>query len=1080
MIIQKIRRIIANRLDTLKKNSCFYYTVSLKKSILQNTILLEAGQGMNINGNMFALLRELQTNEQWKHMETVFVVTKDNYQKASARMDFYNFQNVVLVERLSKKYNKYLSRAKYIATDNSFPPYFHKRKDQIYLNTWHGTPLKTLGKSDKSSLLSYANIQKNYLMSDYALFPNRFTMNVFADDYYLRHLFQNKIMLCNYPRNEVFYDDSDNAALKEKLGLSHKEIFAYMPTWRGAQRSADVKQQVAIIEKQLQEIDMQLQDNQVFFVNLHFLVGSSIDYSRFSHIFPFPAEYETYDFLKITDALVTDYSSVFFDYAITKKKIILFAYDKESYLKNRGMYINLEDLPFPIVETPTQLIGKLNETYEIDYSDFISTYCTNGSDHISRDILSLLIEGKNNAVQTFTNPDAVSSYDLLFAGKLGLPIQEAITQHVSDNAHGFSIVSYRGNLDYDKTKFINSLPRNIIPFGTVTSIQFTFFELLYISVLYLLKKIKPTNKHLQQFFHREKSRLFPTLTPKKVVDFSSSTPILNGIVRALCKKYTRQKVSSQSDYTVKQLFPLLYNRNGYMHVLSFVTIKGHRSFSLQNISIEVNNCSYIPQFICGNTAKNKKAHHCIWKISIPIEDTFSMEKNNPVTVDFHLSKNINTEGETITYPVFYNKIFRNFTIASKGPVWIDKKKNFTACFRQAQGNKLSLMVRNTNTTDFLKDRIQLVIAFLLSPFFNRKKIIFLFEKEGSRYEESASVLYEKLIDAGYSNAFFLLDKKYPFIKDIDKKYRGNILYKGTFKHYLYFFASKTFIGSEAVAHALDISTLSKVALQKITSNNYNYVFLQHGVMYMVSLDSPSRTFFKKAVRNKKYKYRVIVSSEAEANHFILQGEHEGNEVYITGLPKFDKNKWNKDADKIAIMPTWRPWEANEVQANPTECNYYKMMMRIADSIPAKYQDKIILLPHPLFQKRIAESNSPMKERFLIDEKYDTILQQTALLITDYSSIAYDAFYRGAQVIFYWEEKDHCMECYGPGTKLMLTEENTFAPVVYNQEELTDAFLNTYRTKHSLKQDEKYKEIVSFHDGNNTKRLIKMLQEDNLI
>ena len=76
------------------------------------------------------------------------------------------------------------------------------------------------------------------------------------------------------------------------------------------------------------------------------------------------------------------------------------------------------------------------------------------------------------------------------------------------------------------------------------------------------------------------------------------------------------------------------------------------------------------------------------------------------------------------------------------------------------------------------------------------------------------------------------------------------------------------------------------------------------------------------------------------------------------------------------------WEANEVQANPTECNYYKMMMRIADSIPAKYQDKIILLPHSLFQKRIAESNSLMKERFLIDEKYDTILQQTALLITD--------------------------------------------------------------------------------------------------
>ena len=57
-------------------------------------------------------------------------------------------------------------------TDNTFPPYFNKRDEQVFLKTWHGTPLKTLGKSNKSSLSSLANVQKNYLMSDYALLPN--------------------------------------------------------------------------------------------------------------------------------------------------------------------------------------------------------------------------------------------------------------------------------------------------------------------------------------------------------------------------------------------------------------------------------------------------------------------------------------------------------------------------------------------------------------------------------------------------------------------------------------------------------------------------------------------------------------------------------------------------------------------------------------------------------------------------------------------------------------------------------------------------------------------------------------------
>ncbi len=249
-------------------------------------------------------------------------------------------------------------------------------------------------------------------------------------------------------------------------------------------------------------------------------------------------------------------------------------------------------------------------------------------------------------------------------------------------------------------------------------------------------------------------------------------------------------------------------------------------------------------------------------------------------------------------------------------------------------------------------------------------------------------------------------------------------------------------------------------------------------MYMISLDSPSRKFFKR--KNLKGKYRVVVSSREEADHFTRIGNHLEENMYICGLPKYDNNYKYDDADQIVIMPTWRPWEANEFQVDLENSKYYKMLVRIVDAIPKEYHDKIVILPHPLLVKRLEKSNSPLKDKMLADDKYDNILRKTALLITDYSSIAYDAYYRGAQIIFYWEEKDECLENYGVGTKLLLNEENTFAPVAYNQEELTKAFSEVYMKPHSKEMQAKYDKIVQFHDGKNTERLIAMLKKDKLI
>jgi CDP-glycerol glycerophosphotransferase (TagB/SpsB family) len=236
-------------------------------------------------------------------------------------------------------------------------------------------------------------------------------------------------------------------------------------------------------------------------------------------------------------------------------------------------------------------------------------------------------------------------------------------------------------------------------------------------------------------------------------------------------------------------------------------------------------------------------------------------------------------------------------------------------------------------------------------------------------------------------------------------------------------------------------------------------------------------FNRKALNGK---YRVVVSSHAEADHFTELGKHYPEDLYITGLPKFDRNELSSDADKIVIMPTWRPWEINLDRDDFTQTAYYKMVVRIYNCVPDELKDKVIILPHPLIANELKAINSDIADKMIIKARYDDILKQTRLLITDYSSIAYDAFYRGSRVIFYWEEKDYCLSQYGPSTKLMLDENNVFGDYFYDTHGLSSAIKYNYDNPQKQEYKDRYSHIVEFNDGNNTQRLIDALKTDGII
>ena len=246
---------------------------------------------------------------------------------------------------------------------------------------------------------------------------------------------------------------------------------------------------------------------------------------------------------------------------------------------------------------------------------------------------------------------------------------------------------------------------------------------------------------------------------------------------------------------------------------------------------------------------------------------------------------------------------------------------------------------------------------------------------------------------------------------------------------------------------------------------------------MVSLSSELRV---KAIDKDKF-YKVVVSSEEEANHFVELGGYNRKDLYVTGLAKFDRSIRNKNADKIVIMLTWRRWEYNDARTDFINTKYYKFIERIINSIPKEYKDKIVVVPHPLFLNLVKNTKTPIS-KYLPEPnfRYDDILKDTSLLITDYSSISYDAFYRGCNVLFCFEERDECLVNYGPSSKLMLNDDNAFGEVCYDVTKIAPLVKKYYNAKQNKEFISKYRKIVEFSDNKNTDRIIEALKKDNMI
>lgn len=364
-------------------------------------VLLESFHGQNISDSALEIAREL--HRFYKDEYKIYFAT-ENPEKHQAYAREIGLDYVELIDVNSLHYTKVLATAGHIFANTGLPIYFIKREGQVYVQMWHGTPLKTIGKDTRMGINTIYLPQHGLLQADYLTHPNEFTKNIIMEAYNLENLFTGKVVMASYPRNKILHQPEKGQDLRRKLGLSDKTVYGYMPTWRGANvAERDSEDFEKYIVKLFDHLDEQMSDDQLLYVNFHPILRGEIKVGEYKHIREFPTDIDTYSFLNCTDALITDYSSVFFDYALTKKPIILFTFDYEQYASERGLLINITDLPFRQINEEEDFIKCLvsEACLEDDYSesDFYRTYCKYDSVDATSRLIELAFTGRNNGFE---------------------------------------------------------------------------------------------------------------------------------------------------------------------------------------------------------------------------------------------------------------------------------------------------------------------------------------------------------------------------------------------------------------------------------------------------------------------------------------------------------------------------------------------------------------------------------------------------------------------------------------------------------------------------------------------------------
>lgn len=316
----------------------------------ERTILFESNHGASIGCHPLAIFRTMLSDPRFDNFRFVWAHTAE----AEVPEEVTQHHRVALAEIHSDLYLKHLATAKYLVNNVTFPPYYLRRDGQVYMNTWHGTPLKTLGRSMRQGLLEYENIARNFVQATHIIAPNSLTKWALLDEHRIDRYATAAIKLTGSPRLDRLVSDRDSLRDQVRRTLNilpNEHVVLYAPTWRGgvSDRSFDTEQLLEDLQA------MSSIDGVKVLFRAHRLSESLVS-SLDLPVETVPHTLDTNDLLAGVDTLVTDYSSIGFDFLVTHKRLIYYVPDFEGYTSSRGLYLAPDEFPGYVCETRTELV----------------------------------------------------------------------------------------------------------------------------------------------------------------------------------------------------------------------------------------------------------------------------------------------------------------------------------------------------------------------------------------------------------------------------------------------------------------------------------------------------------------------------------------------------------------------------------------------------------------------------------------------------------------------------------------------------------------------------------------------------
>ena len=304
-------------------------------------VLWESNHGASIGCHPLAVFRWMVDRPEYSHLLHVWAVND----LGAIPPDLLGRRNVVFVPLHSTEYMQYLATAGYLVNNVSFAPYFVRRREQRYLNTWHGTPFKTLGRSMRGGLLDYENLQRNFQLSTTLMAPNELTRWALVEDHDLLDVYRGRTIVAGSPRLDTSLTMSaqERTALRGRLGLAEddeRRLVLFAPTWRGGVSKRELDREALVADL----TTMASRDDVLVVYRAHrlsekLLAGVDLPVSVV------PKDIDTNELLAAVDVLVTDYSSILFDFLPQKRPIVLYMHDIEEYRAERGLYLDPAEVP---------------------------------------------------------------------------------------------------------------------------------------------------------------------------------------------------------------------------------------------------------------------------------------------------------------------------------------------------------------------------------------------------------------------------------------------------------------------------------------------------------------------------------------------------------------------------------------------------------------------------------------------------------------------------------------------------------------------------------------------------------------